>query len=36
MKSWSIPITWEVYACVVIEANTLEEAIEKAKKLQAE
>ena len=31
MKTWNIPVTWEVYAYVVIEANTLEEAIEKAR-----
>ena len=31
MKSWSIPVTWEVYGRIVIEANTLEEAIEKAR-----
>ena len=31
MKTWNIPVTWEVYGYVVIEANTLEEAIEKAR-----
>ena len=31
MKSWSSPVTWEVYGRVVIEANTLEEAMEKAR-----
>ena len=31
MKSWSIPVTWEVYGRVVVEANTLEEAMEKAR-----
>ena len=31
MKSWNIPVTWEVYGRVVIEANTLEEAMEKAR-----
>ena len=31
MKSWGIPVTWEVYGRVVIEANTLEEAMEKAR-----
>ena len=31
MKGWSIPVTWEVYGRVVIEANTLEEAMEKAR-----
>ena len=31
MKSWSIPVTWEVYGRVVIEANTLEEAMAKAR-----
>ena len=31
MKSWSIPVTWEVYGRIVIEANTLEEAMEKAR-----
>ncbi len=31
MKSWSIPVTWEVYGRVVIESNTLEEAMEKAR-----
>ena len=31
MKSWDIPVTWEVYGRVVIEANTLEEAMEKAR-----
>ena len=30
MKSWSIPVTGEVYGRVV-EANTLEEAMEKAR-----
>ena len=31
MKTWEIPVTWEVYGRVVIEANTLEEAMEKAR-----
>ena len=27
MKTWNIPVTWEVYGTVKIEAETLEEAI---------
>lgn len=31
MKSWKIPVTWEVYGTVEVKANTLEEAIELAR-----
>ena len=31
MKSWKIPVTWEVYGTVWVEADTLEEAIDIAK-----
>lgn len=31
MKTWKIPVTWEVYGMVKIEANTLEEAMEIAR-----
>ena len=31
MKTWKIPVTWEVCGFVAIEAKTLEEAIELAK-----
>ena len=31
MKTWEIPVTWEVYSRVYIEADTLEEAMEIAK-----
>ena len=31
MKTWKIPVTWEVSGFVEIEAKTLEEAIEVAK-----
>jgi 3-phosphoglycerate kinase len=27
MKTWKIPVTWEVYGTVEIEAETLDEAI---------
>ena len=27
MKTWNIPVIWEVYGMVVVEANTLEEAM---------
>jgi len=27
MKTWKIPVTWEVYGTVKIEANSLNEAI---------
>ena len=30
MKNWCIPVTWEMFGVVYIEANTLEEAIEMA------
>ena len=30
MKTWKIPVTWEEYGFVKVEANTLEEAIEIA------
>lgn len=31
MKTWRIPVGWEVYATIHVEAETLEEAIEIAK-----
>lgn len=31
MKTWKIPVTWEMYGMVKIEANTLEEAMEIAR-----
>ena len=31
MKTWKIPVTWEVYGTVEVEANTLEEAIDIAR-----
>ena len=31
MKTWSIPVTWEVYAKIEVEAETLEEAMEIAR-----
>lgn len=31
MKSWKIPVMWQVYSTVWIEADTLEEAMEIAK-----
>ena len=30
MKTYKIPATWAVYAVLEVEANSLEEAIEKA------
>lgn len=30
MKTWKIPVTWEVYGYVKVEAPTLDEAIEIA------
>lgn len=30
MKTWNIPVSWEVYATAKIEAETLEEAIKIA------
>lgn len=30
MKTWRIPITWEECGIVKVQANTLEEAIDKA------
>lgn len=30
MKTYRIPVSWEMYGEVEIEANTLEEAIDKA------
>lgn len=30
MKTWKIPVTWEMYGTVEIKANTLEEAFELA------
>lgn len=30
MKTWIIPVTWEMYGVVVCEASTLEEAMEYA------
>lgn len=31
MKSWKIPVTWEVCSEITIEADTLEEAMEIAR-----
>lgn len=31
MKTWKIPVGWEVYATIEVEAETLEEAIEIAR-----
>lgn len=31
MKTFKIPVTWEVYATVEVEANSIEEAIKIAK-----
>ena len=31
MKTWKIPVTWEVCGFVHLEANTLEEAMEQAR-----
>lgn len=31
MKSWKIPVCWEMYGIVTVQANTLEEAIEIAR-----
>lgn len=31
MKTWKIPVTWEVCGSVEVEANTLEEAIDIAR-----
>lgn len=30
MKTWKVPVTWEMYGVVEIEADTLEEAFELA------
>ena len=31
MKKWKIPVTWEVCGCVYVDADTLVEAMEKAR-----
>ena len=31
MKTWKIPVTWEMCATIKVEANTLEEAMEEAR-----
>ena len=31
MPNWKVPVTWEVYAMLDIEAETLEEAMEIAR-----
>lgn len=31
MKEWKIPVSWEMCGTVTVEANTLEEAMAKAK-----
>lgn len=36
MKTWNIPVTWEVYGTVKIEAETLEEAIKIFDKTEEE
>lgn len=30
MKTYTIPVTWECYGCMEIEASSLDEAIEMA------
>jgi len=30
MREWRIPVTWEMYGIVYVEADTLEEAMDKA------
>ena len=30
MKTYKIPVSWEVYGCLEIQANSLDEAIEMA------
>lgn len=32
MKSWKIPVTWEMCGIVTVEANRLEEAMEKVRR----
>lgn len=31
MPKWSVPVSWEMYAAITIEAPTLEEAMEIAR-----
>ena len=31
MKTWKIPVTWEVFATVEVKAGTIEEAMEIAR-----
>ena len=31
MKTWNIPVVWQVSGCVSIEADTLDEALSKAR-----
>lgn len=31
MKSWKVPVTWEVYGTVLVKADTLEDAIDIAR-----
>ena len=31
MKTWTIPVTWEMFGMVQVEANTLEEAMQIAR-----
>lgn len=31
MKTWKVPVVWEMYATIKVEAETLEEAIEIAR-----
>lgn len=31
MKTWKIPVTWEVYATIEVEADTIEDAMEIAR-----
>lgn len=35
-KYWKIPVCWEMYGTVEVEADTIEEAIEKFKKIEYE
>lgn len=34
MKTFKIPVTWEIYGEVEVEANSAEEALKKAKEIE--